>query len=121
MASAVDDLVAKLGNKSQAKALEAAQELGALVSGKELGPKKAGALAAARPLVAACHSCPPARARPTPVTVAVLLFDCAIADTSLRGARVQRRAGSSSRMAAVSARWCGRWRPSAPTSRISRS
>ena len=59
MASAVDDLVAKLGNKDKAKSLEAALELGALVSVKDLGPKKAGAAArriswlprgAARPL-----------------------------------------------------------------------
>ena len=41
----VADLVANLSDKTQWKVLQAAEELGAMVSIKELGPEKAGAFA----------------------------------------------------------------------------
>lgn len=39
----VADLVANLGDKSDWKVLQAAENLGAMVSIKDLGPKQAGA------------------------------------------------------------------------------
>jgi len=89
----VADMVANLGEKTEWKVLQAAEDLGAMVSIKDVGPEKAGASETSR--------CSPRTA-----SHLVKVFS-----PSERAPGTQRRGVSLSRMAEASARLFEHWRP----------